>query len=264
MSDIAIKELLEAGVHFGHQTKRWDPKMKKYIFGERNGIYIIDLQKTQKKFREATDFVRNMVAGGGQFLFVGTKRQAQDIIVEEARRCRMFYVNNRWLGGMLTNFQTIRKSINKLKKLEAAKTGGTYDRLSKKEAARMEKERVNLERNLGGIKDMISLPGAIFVIDTKKEKIAVLEARRLGIPVIGIVDTNCDPNDVDFVIPGNDDAVRSIKLITSKIADATIEGLQMGAKISGDVKPLSISTHDLASLKEEGTKRDYVAKEAIE
>ncbi|MEK7306109.1 MAG: 30S ribosomal protein S2 [Nitrospirota bacterium] len=263
MSDIAIKELLEAGVHFGHQTKRWDPKMKKYIFGERNGIYIIDLQKTQKKFREATDFVRNMVAGGGQFLFVGTKRQAQDIIVEEARRCRMFYVNNRWLGGMLTNFQTIRKSINRLKKLDAAKTGGAYDRLSKKEVARMEKERVNLERNLGGIKDMISLPGAIFVIDTKKERIAVLEAKRLGIPVIGIVDTNCDPNDVDFVIPGNDDAVRSIKLITSKIADAAIEGLQMGAKISGDVKPLAVSTLDLASLKEEGNKSDNAAKEAI-
>ncbi|MEK7280002.1 MAG: 30S ribosomal protein S2 [Nitrospirota bacterium] len=264
MSEIAIKELLEAGVHFGHQTKRWDPKMKKYIFGERNGIYIIDLQKTQKKFREATDFVRNMVAGGGQFMFVGTKRQAQDIIAEEARRCQMFYVNNRWLGGMLTNFQTIRKSINKLKKLEAAKTDGTYDRLSKKEGAKMEKERVNLERNLGGIKDMTSLPGAIFVIDTKKERIAVLEAKRLGIPVIGIVDTNCDPNDVDYVIPGNDDAVRSIKLITSKVADEAIEVLQMGSKISGDVKPLAISALDLASLKEEGNKRDYAAKEAAE
>jgi small subunit ribosomal protein S2 len=176
----------------------------------------------------------------------------------------MFYVNNRWLGGMLTNFQTIRKSINRLKKLEAAKTGGTYDRLSKKEAAKMEKERVNLERNLGGIKDMNSLPGAIFVIDTKKERIAVLEAKRLGIPVIGIVDTNCDPNDVDYVIPGNDDAVRSIKLITSKIADAAIEGQQMRAKISGDVKPLAISTLDLASLKEEANKRDYAAKEATE
>lgn len=264
MSEIAIKELLEAGVHFGHQTKRWNPKMKKYIFGERNGIYIIDLQKTQKKFVEATDFIRNMVAGGGQLLFVGTKRQAQEIIVEEARRCQMFYVNNRWLGGMLTNFQTIRKSINKLKKLEGAKTDGTYERLPKKEAAKLEKERVTLEKNLGGIKDMISLPGAIFVIDTKKEAIAVLEAKRLGIPVIGIVDTNCDPDDVDFVIPGNDDAVRSIRLITAKIADAATEGLQIRAKMSEEEKPAVVSSVDLTSVKEESEKKDYLMKEAVE
>lgn len=264
MPEISIKELLEAGVHFGHQTKRWNPKMKKYIFGERNGIYIIDLQKTQTKFQEATDFVRNMVADGGQLLFVGTKRQAQEIIVEEARRCQMFYVNNRWLGGMLTNFQTIRKSINRLKKLEEAKTGGTYERLSKKEIAKLEKEREKLEKNLGGIKDMISLPGAIFVIDTKNERIAVLEARRLGIPVIGIVDTNCDPEDVDFVIPGNDDAVRSIRLITSKISDAAIEGLQMRSKISEEEKPAAISNLDLTSIKEESEKKDMLIKEAIE
>lgn len=264
MPEISIKELLEAGVHFGHQTKRWNPKMKRYIFGERNGIYIIDLQKTQKKFQEAIDFVRNMVADGGQLLFVGTKRQAQEIVVEEARRCRMFYVNNRWLGGMLTNFQTIRKSINKLKKLEEAKTGGTYERLSKKEAARLEKEREKLDKNLGGIKDMISLPGAIFVIDTKNERITVLEARRLGIPVIGIVDSNCDPEDVDFVIPGNDDAVRSIRLITSKIADAATEGSQMRSKISEEEKPAAISSLDLTSIKEESEKKGILIKEAIE
>ena len=214
-----MKDLLEAGVHFGHQTKRWNPKMKEYIFGERNGIYIIDLGKTVKLFRDAEEFVTNLAAEGRTILFVGTKRQAQDVIAEEAQRCGMFYVNERWLGGLLTNFATIQRSLGRLRDLETMVTDGRYDTLSKKEIARNEKERRKLPKNLEGIRGMSRLPDAVFVVDTKKEKIAVDEARKLKIPVIGIVDTNCDPDEVDFVIPGNDDALRSIRLFASRIAE---------------------------------------------
>jgi len=219
-----MKELLEAGVHFGHQTKRWNPKMKQYIYGERNGIYIIDLQKTLRLFKEATQFVTDLTAQGKIILFVGTKRQAQDAIAEEARRCNMFYVNQRWLGGLLTNFLTIQKSIKRLKELDATATDGRYEVLPKKEITRLERERTSLEKNLSGIKDMPRLPDAIFVIDSNNEQIAVAEARRLGIPVVAIVDTNCDPDFVDYVIPGNDDALRAIRLFTSKISESAIEG----------------------------------------
>ena len=224
MASITMKELLEAGVHFGHQTKRWNPKMKQYIYGERNGIYIIDLQKTLRLFKEATQFVTDITAQGKIILFVGTKRQAQDAIAEEARRCGMFYVNQRWLGGLLTNFLTIQKSIKRLKELDTTATDGRYDVLPKKEITRLERERTSLEKNLSGIKDMPRLPDAIFVIDSNNEQIAVAEARRLGIPVVAIVDTNCDPDFVDYVIPGNDDALRAIRLFTSKIAESAIEG----------------------------------------
>ncbi|MBI3609143.1 MAG: 30S ribosomal protein S2 [Nitrospirae bacterium] len=230
MSAIMMKELLEAGVHFGHQTKRWNPKMKKYIYGERNGIYVIDLQKTVKCFESAYAFVKQTAADGRAVLFVGTKRQAQDVIETEAKRCQMFYVNQRWMGGMLTNFQTIRKNVERLKKLEAAQMDGTHDRLTKKEVAQFEKDRMKLEKYLGGIKTMSALPGAVFIADTKKDHIAVQEAKRLEIPVIAILDTNCDPEDADFIIPGNDDALRSIKLITTRIADAALEGLQLRTK----------------------------------
>jgi small subunit ribosomal protein S2 len=226
MAVITMKELLEAGVHFGHQAKRWNPKMKKYIFGERNGIYIIDLQKTLRKFKEAYNFVADVAADSRPVLFVGTKKQAQDSIAEEAGRCGMYYVNQRWLGGMLTNFETLRKGIEKLRKLERMKEDGTYEKLSKKEVASLEKRRLQLEKNLGGIKDMPKLPGAVFVVDPRKESIAVMEARRLRIPVVGIVDTNCDPDVIDYVIPGNDDAIRAIRLISSKVADAVLEGKQ--------------------------------------
>ncbi len=226
MAVITMKELLEAGVHFGHQAKRWNPKMKKYIFGERNGIYIIDLQKTLRKFKEAYNFVADVAAEGKPVLFIGTKKQAQDSIAEEAGRCEQFYVNQRWLGGMLTNFTTIKKGIEKLRKLERMKEDGTYEKLAKKEVSRLEKERTQLLKNLGGIKDMPSLPGAVFVVDPRKESIAVMEARRLGVPVVGIVDTNCDPDVIDYVIPGNDDAIRAIKLISSKVAEAVLEGKQ--------------------------------------
>jgi small subunit ribosomal protein S2 len=219
-----MKELLEAGVHFGHQTKRWNPKMKQYIYGERNGIYIIDLQKTLRLFKEATQFVTDLTAQGKIILFVGTKRQAQDAIAEEARRCNMFYVNQRWLGGLLTNFLTIQKSIKRLKELDLTATDGRYEVLPKKEITRLERERTSLEKNLSGIKDMPRLPDAIFVIDSNNEQIAVAEARRLGIPVVAIVDTNCDPDFVDYVIPGNDDALRAIRLFTSKISESAIEG----------------------------------------
>ena len=226
MAVITMKELLEAGVHFGHQAKRWNPKMKKYIFGERNGIYIIDLQKTLRKFKEAYNFVADVSAEGRPVLFIGTKKQAQDSIAEESTRCGQFYVNQRWLGGMLTNFDTIKKGIEKLRKLERMKEDGTYEKLAKKEVSRLEKVRLQLLKNLGGIKDMPSLPGAVFVVDPRKESIAVMEARRLGIPVVGIVDTNCDPDVIDYVIPGNDDAIRAIKLISSKVAEAVLEGKQ--------------------------------------
>ncbi len=224
MSALTMKDLLEAGVHFGHQTKRWNPKMKPYIFGARNGIYIIDLQKTVRMYRDAYAFVRDTVARGETVLFVGTKKQAQEPIAEEARRCGMFFVNSRWLGGMLTNFTTIKKSIDRLRKLEQMRDEGTYDVLPKKEVATLEREREKLERSLGGIKDMGKLPGCVFVIDTRKEKIAVGEAKRLGVPTVAVVDTNCDPDEINYVIPGNDDAIRAIKLFTSKIADAVIEG----------------------------------------
>jgi small subunit ribosomal protein S2 len=224
MPALTMKELLEAGVHFGHQTKRWNPKMQKYIFGERNGIYIIDLQKTVKKFREAHAFVRDLAAGGGTLLFVGTKKQAQDTVLEEATRCGMYYVNQRWLGGTLTNFATIRKSIGRLKKLEEMRETGEYERLPKKEALQLERERQKLDKALVGIKAMEQLPSAVFIIDPRKEKIAVAEAQRLGIPLVAVVDTNCDPTGIDYPIPGNDDAIRAIRLITSRIVDAALEG----------------------------------------
>jgi small subunit ribosomal protein S2 len=229
-----MKDLMEAGVHFGHQTKRWNPKMKQYIFGERNGIYIIDLGKTVKLFREAEEFVTNLAAGGRTILFVGTKRQAKDVIAEEAQRCGMFFVNERWLGGLLTNFATIQRSLGRLRDIEAMATDGRYDTLSKKEIARNEKERRKLQKNLEGIRGMSRLPDAVFVVDTKKEKIAVDEARKLKIPVLGIVDTNCDPDEVDFVIPGNDDALRALRLFASRIADAVLQG--RGIKESADVE----------------------------
>ena len=230
MSNVTMKELLEAGVHFGHETKRWDPKMKPYIFGARNGIYIIDLQKTVQFFKEAYQFVRDIAAKGEYILFVGTKKQAQETIYEQATRCSMFYVNHRWLGGMMTNFQTIKRSIDRLNKLETMKNQEIYNLLPKKEVLELEKERTKLEKSLGGIKTMDRLPGAIFIVDPKKEKIAVKEARKIGIPSIGIVDTNCDPEEVDYVIPGNDDAIRAIHLFASKIADAVIEGRQLYEK----------------------------------
>ena len=227
MSAIAMKDLLEAGVHFGHQTKRWNPKMKEFIFGERNGIYILDLNKTVKLFREAEDHVTNLAADGRTILFVGTKRQAQDVIAEEAQRCGMYFINQRWLGGLLTNFATIQRSLGRLRDIEAMATDGRYDTLSKKEIARNEKEKRKLLKNLEGIRQMSRLPDAVFIVDTRKEKIAVDEARKLKIPVIGIVDTNCDPDEVDFVIPGNDDALRAIRLFASRIADAVINGRAM-------------------------------------
>jgi small subunit ribosomal protein S2 len=224
MAALTMKELLEAGVHFGHQTKRWNPKMQKYIFGERNGIYIIDLQKTLKKFREAYGFMRDLAAQGGTVLFVGTKKQAQEAVFEEAMRCGMFYVNHRWLGGTLTNFATIRKSITRLKKLDEMKESGEYERLPKKEVLGLEREREKLERALVGIKQLERLPSAVFIIDPKKESIAVEEARRLAIPIVAIVDTNCDPTGIDYPVPGNDDAIRAVRLITSRMADAVNEG----------------------------------------
>jgi small subunit ribosomal protein S2 len=221
-----MKELLEAGVHFGHQTKRWNPKMKEFIFGERNGIYIIDLQKTLKMFKEASKFVTDLATEGKIVLFVGTKRQAQDAIAEEAKRCGGFYVNQRWLGGLLTNWVTVQKSVKRLKELDDMATDGRYDLLPKKEVIKLERERKHLEANLAGIKEMTRLPDAIFVIDSNKEQIAVREARKLGIPVVAVVDTNCDPSEVDYVIPGNDDALRAIRLFASKIADSVAEGAQ--------------------------------------
>jgi small subunit ribosomal protein S2 len=226
MAQITMKELLEAGVHFGHQTKRWNPKMKPYIFGARNGIYIIDLQKTVRYFKSAYNFIKETVQSGEKILFVGTKKQAQDSIREETSRAGHFYVNNRWLGGMLTNFATIKGSIERLKKIETMAEDGTYQLISKKEALQLERERAKLEKSLGGIKGMTKLPGAVFVIDPKKEIIAVKEARKLGIPVVAIVDTNCDPDDIDYIIPGNDDAIRADRLFASRMADACIEGAQ--------------------------------------
>ena len=222
-----MKELLEAGVHFGHQTKRWNPKMKEYIFGERNGIYIIDLQKTLKMFKEASKFVADLTAEGKTILFVGTKRQAQDAISEEAIRAGSFYINQRWLGGLLTNWVTVQKSVKRLKELDDMATDGRYELLPKKEVIKLERERKHLQANLAGIKNLSRLPDAIFVIDSNKEQIAVREARKLGIPVVAVVDTNCDPTEVDYVIPGNDDALRAIRLFASKIADSVVEGSQL-------------------------------------
>lgn len=237
MANITMKELLEAGVHFGHQTKRWNPRMKEYIFGERNGIYIIDLQKTLKMFKDASKFVQDAAADGRTVLFVGTKRQAQDAIAEEAGRCGMFYVNNRWLGGLLTNWVTVQKSVKRLKELDEMATDGRYELLPKKEVIKLERERKHLQANLAGIKSMTRLPDVVFVIDSNKEAIAVKEARKLGIPVVAVVDTNCDPTEVDWVIPGNDDALRAIRLFASKIADSVAEGVQFatdkGIDLSG-------------------------------
>ena len=225
-----MKELLEAGVHFGHQTKRWNPKMKEYIFGERNGIYIIDLQKTLKLFKDAMRFVGEMAASGKTVLFVGTKRQAQEAIAEEATRASQYYVNQRWLGGLLTNMSTVQRSIKRLKELDAMAAEGNWDGRAKKEIIRLERERKHLNQNLAGIKDMNGLPDMLFVIDSNKEAIAVEEARKLGIPVVAVVDTNCDPDKVDYVIPGNDDALRAIRLFTNKIADAVVEGRQLATE----------------------------------
>ncbi|MEH7882744.1 30S ribosomal protein S2 [Bacillus sp. JJ1609] len=226
MSVISMKQLLEAGVHFGHQTRRWNPKMKKYIFTERNGIYIIDLQKTVKKVEEAYNYVKELAGNGGTVLFVGTKKQAQDSVKEEAARSGMYYVNQRWLGGTLTNFETIQKRITRLKNIERMSEDGTFEVLPKKEVVQLKKEQERLEKFLGGIKDMKGLPDALFIIDPRKERIAVAEARKLNIPIVGIVDTNCDPDEIDVVIPANDDAIRAVKLLTAKMADAIIEAKQ--------------------------------------
>lgn len=232
MVSVTMKELLEAGVHFGHQVRRWNPKMKEYIFGERNGIYIIDLQKTQRMFREAIGFVTNLIAEdkGKTVLFVGTKRQAQDAIREEAEKCGQYYVNQRWLGGLLTNFQTVQKSIKRLKDLEAMQTDGRYEKLTKKERIKLDRERESLNKNLSGIKLMSRLPDIVFIIDVKKEEIAVAEANRLGIPIVAVVDTNCSPEGIDYVIPGNDDALRAVRLFASRIADSIVEGNQIASE----------------------------------
>ena len=232
MSVVSMKQLLEAGVHFGHQTRRWNPKMRPYIFTERNGIYIIDLQKTVRLIDECYNFIRDVVFQGGTVLFVGTKKQAQETVEEEAKRCEMFYVNQRWLGGMLTNFSTIRKRIDRLVELEEMETGGYFDRLPKKEVIKLRAEKERLQKYLGGIKGMKELPQALFVIDPRKEHIAIREARRMNIPIVGIVDTNCDPDEVDYIIPGNDDAIRAVKLICGKMADAVLEGKQ-GVQVTG-------------------------------
>ena len=235
MSSVSMKQMLEAGVHFGHQTRRWNPKMAKYIFTERNGIYIIDLQKTVKMLDTAYDFIREVSAEGGEILFVGTKKQAQEAIREEAERCGMHFVNARWLGGMLTNYKTIQKRIARLEQLNKMKEDGTFDLLPKKEVIKLELEIEKLEKFMGGIKNMGTLPKAMFIVDTRKEKIAVAEARNLGIPVVAIVDTNCDPDEVDYVIPGNDDAIRAVKLIAGAMADAVIEGRQGEQNVAEEV-----------------------------
>ena len=233
MAVISMKQLLEAGVHFGHQTRRWNPKMAQYIFTERNGIYIIDLQKTVRKIDEAYAFVRDVAMEGKTILFVGTKKQAQESIESEAKRCNMYYVNNRWLGGMLTNFRTIRTRVDRLNAIDKMEQLGQFEVLPKKEVIKLEHEREKLEANLGGIKEMKKLPGALFIIDPRKEHIAIMEARNLGIPIVAIVDTNCDPDEVDYVIPGNDDAIRAVKLLSSKIAEAVLEGRQ-GEQLSDE------------------------------
>ncbi|HOK43705.1 MAG TPA: 30S ribosomal protein S2 [Thermoclostridium caenicola] len=261
MSVISMKQLLEAGVHFGHQTRRWNPKMAEYIFTERNGIYIIDLQKTVKKIEEAYYFIRDLVMEGGTILFVGTKKQAQDAIREEAERCGQFYVNNRWLGGMLTNFKTIRKGIDRLNELKRFEAEGVFDVLPKKEVIKLKLEMEKLQKNLGGIVEMKKLPGALFVVDPKKERNAILEARKLGIPIVAIVDTNCDPDEVDYVIPGNDDAIRAVKLISSKIADAVIEARQ-GEMGSAAVDEAPVS--DEGNAAEMSDENENIAEATVE
>ena len=254
MSVVTMKQLLEAGVHFGHQTRRWNPKMAEYIFTERNGIYIIDLQKTSRKINEAYDVVRQVVQDGGQVLFVGTKKQAQDSVKIEAERCGMFYVNQRWLGGMLTNFTTIRSRIERLKELEKMEADGIFDLLPKKEVIELNKEKDKLNRNLSGIKEMKRLPDLVYIVDPRKEVIAIQEARKLGIPIVAIVDTNCDPDEVDYVIPGNDDAIRAVKLITSKMADAVIE-VNQGAQLE------TTETMDTETTETENTETTEAAEE---
>lgn len=250
MPSISMKELLEAGVHFGHQTKRWNPKMKEYIFGERNGIYIVDLQKTLKLFKDAMAYVGDMASQGKNVLFVGTKRQAQEAIAEEATRCQMFYINNRWLGGLLTNYTTVKKSIERLKMLEDLAETGNYGGRTKKEIIQLERERKHLSANLSGIRDMGRLPDVLFVVDSNKEAIAVMEARRLGIPVVAVVDTNCDPDQVDYVIPGNDDALRAIRLFTNKIAEACLEGRQQVSESELAATSSEDDTMDLGSAEQ--------------
>ena len=261
MVSVTMKELLEAGVHFGHQVRRWNPKMKEYIFGERNGIYIIDLQKTQRMFREAIGFVTGLIAEdkGRTVLFVGTKRQAQDAIREESEKCGQFYVNQRWLGGLLTNFQTVQKSIKRLKDLEAMQTDGRYEKLTKKERIKLDRERESLNKNLSGIKGMSRLPDAIFIIDVKKEEIAVAEANRLGIPIVAVVDTNCSPEGIDYVIPGNDDALRAVRLFASRISDAIVEGNQIATE--GGVVPQGGEPSDEATDQSGGTVTEVAADE---
>ena len=264
MANITMKELLEAGVHFGHQTKRWNPKMKDYIFGERNGIYIIDLQKTLKMFKEASKFVQDLAATGKVVLFVGTKRQAQDAIAEEAQRCSMFYVNQRWLGGLLTNWVTVQKSVKRLKELDDMATDGRYELLPKKEVIKLERERKHLQANLAGIKNMARLPDAIFVIDSNKEQIAVREARKLGIPVVAVVDTNCDPSEVDYVIPGNDDALRAIRLFTSKISESIAEGVNaMGDKQLAEIQAVAEVPEHTDGAATEAPEGEPHAEEAV-
>ncbi len=256
---VTMKELLESGVHFGHQVKRWNPKMKRFIFGERNGIHIIDLQKTTKMLDDAYNFIKDVSSKGEAILFVGTKKQSQDVISEEAQRAGSFFVNQRWLGGVLTNFKTIRHSIEKLKKIEKMKEDGTYDLLTKKEVAKYEGERLRLEKNLGGIKEMSSLPGAVFVVDPRKESIAVAEARKLLVPVVALVDTNCNPDEIDHTIPGNDDAIRAIKLVTSKIADAVLEGKNIFDKALSE--ELSLRQQEAA---EKEAVKEKIAEEEVQ
>jgi small subunit ribosomal protein S2 len=274
LANITMKELLEAGVHFGHQTKRWNPKMKEYIFGERNGIYIIDLQKTLKMFKDASKYVQEMAAQGKSILFVGTKRQAQEAIAEEAGRCGMFYVNQRWLGGLLTNWVTVQKSVKRLQELDDMATDGRYDLLPKKEVIKLERERKHLQANLAGIKSLKRLPDAVFVIDSNKEQIAVREARKLGIPVVAVVDTNCDPTEVDYVIPGNDDALRAIRLFASKIADSIVEGAQAATdkeaaeftgavSVSGEEQPAAESATGEYPSDAEGPGEDINLEEVL-
>lgn len=250
MAIISMKKLLEAGVHFGHQTRRWNPKMAEYIFTERNGIYIIDLQKTSDKVDEAYNFIKEVVASGDEVLFVGTKKQAQEATKSEAARCGMHFVSQRWLGGMLTNYQTIRKRIDKLNSLKAMEEDGTFALLTKKEVIKLKNEAERLEKFLGGIQNMDKLPGALFVVDPRKEKIAVEEARKLGIPVVAIVDTNCDPDEVDYVIPGNDDAIRAVKLLTATVADAVLEGKQ-GVQMTEEEPEDEVTEEELEKVEEE-------------
>ena len=248
MAKIPMREMLEAGVHFGHQTNRWDPRMKPYIFGARNGIYIIDLQQTVPMFDKAYEFLVKVTARGEKVLFVGTKRQAQEVVQEHSRRAGQFFVNNRWLGGTLTNYRTVRQSIDRLRAIEKMAEDGTFEKLTKKEVLFLTREQTKLEKNLGGIKDMAKLPGAIFVVDTRKEHIAIAEAKKLGIPVVGLVDTNCNPEDIDYIVPGNDDAIRSIRLFINRAADACIEGNSVYEKSAGGQKAAAAAAKEAAPV----------------